>query len=204
MSSVPPPSRRGPLVPVDHPAVVPFPLPPPPPAWGLRDDRIPGTDQAVRGGRHGQKVHSGSRPPQGQGNARGSTDARSSADACLSWQKVQGREANRRRHRLTEPTPKALCQPPPPHHKRIISASGPAPAAAMRLMVYDPLAPSSPPLSPPPSVLSGGGGGSMGKSTLLVRVKDRLIGAGCSGVEADWTMDFKGFRLGEGAAGVGL
>ena len=37
-----------------------------------------------------------------------------SADACLSWQKVQGREANRRRHRLTEPTTKALCQPPPP------------------------------------------------------------------------------------------
>ena len=28
--------------------------------------------------------------------------------------KVQGREANRRRHRLTEPTTKALCQPPPP------------------------------------------------------------------------------------------
>ena len=32
----------------------------------------------------------------------------------MSWQKVQGREANRRRHRLTEPAPKALCQPPPP------------------------------------------------------------------------------------------
>ena len=32
----------------------------------------------------------------------------------LSWQKVQRREANRRRHRPTEPTPKALCQPPPP------------------------------------------------------------------------------------------
>ena len=30
------------------------PLPPPPlPAWSLRDDLIPGTDQAVRGGRHG-------------------------------------------------------------------------------------------------------------------------------------------------------
>ena len=41
-------------------------------------------------------------------------DARGSADACLSWQKVQGREANRRPHRLTEPTTKALCQPPPP------------------------------------------------------------------------------------------
>ena len=38
----------------------------------------------------------------------------SSADACLSWQKVQRREANRRRHRLTKPTTKALCQPPPP------------------------------------------------------------------------------------------
>ena len=33
------------------------------PAWGLRDDRIPGTDQAVRGGRHGQKLHSGFPPP---------------------------------------------------------------------------------------------------------------------------------------------
>ena len=41
-------------------------------------------------------------------------DARSSADACLSQQKVQRREANRRRHRLIEPTTKALCQPPPP------------------------------------------------------------------------------------------
>ena len=47
-------------------------------------------------------------PPPGQG------DARSSTDACLSWQKVQRREANRRRHRLTEPTTKALCQTPPP------------------------------------------------------------------------------------------
>ena len=38
------------------------------PAWGLCDDRIPGTDQAVRGGRHGQKLHSGSPPPpQGRG-----------------------------------------------------------------------------------------------------------------------------------------
>ena len=45
--------------------------PPPPPS-----DRIPGTDQAVRGGRHGQKWHSGF--PQGQ------VDARSSTDACLS------------------------------------------------------------------------------------------------------------------------
>ena len=43
---------------------------------GLRDDRIPRTDQAVRGGRHGQKLHSGFHPGQG--------DARSSADACLS------------------------------------------------------------------------------------------------------------------------
>ena len=41
-------------------------------------------------------------------------DARGSVDACLSWQKVQRREANRRRPRLTEPTTKALCQPPPP------------------------------------------------------------------------------------------
>ena len=32
----------------------------------------------------------------------------------LSQQKVQGREANRRRHRLTELTTKALRQPPPP------------------------------------------------------------------------------------------
>ena len=36
------------------------------PAWGLCDDRIPGTDQAVKGGRHGQKVHSGF-PPRGRG-----------------------------------------------------------------------------------------------------------------------------------------
>ena len=53
------------------------------PAWGLRDDRMPGTDQAVRGGRHGQKLHSGFPPPR-QGDARGNADARSSADACLS------------------------------------------------------------------------------------------------------------------------
>ena len=33
---------------------------------------------------------------------------------CLSWPKVQGREALRRRHRLTEPTTKALCQTSPP------------------------------------------------------------------------------------------
>ena len=76
-------------------------------AWGLRDERIPGTDQAVRGGCHGQRLHSGFPPRR--------VDARSSADACLSWQKVQGREASRRRHRLTEPTTKALCQTPPPH-----------------------------------------------------------------------------------------
>ena len=52
-------------------------------------------------------------PPPRQGDARGSADARSSVDACLSWQKVQRREASRRRHRLTEPTTKALCQTPP-------------------------------------------------------------------------------------------
>ena len=63
--------------------------PPPPihcgehlPAWGLRDDCIPGTDQAVRGERHGQKLHSGF-PPR-KVDARGSADARSSTDACLS------------------------------------------------------------------------------------------------------------------------
>ena len=55
---------------------------PPPPAWGLRDDRIPGTDQAVRGGRHGPKLHSGF-PPR-KVDARSSADARSSTDACLS------------------------------------------------------------------------------------------------------------------------
>ena len=53
------------------------PPPPPPP-----HDRIPGTDQAVRGGRHGQKLHSGF-PPR-QVDARGCADARSSTDACLS------------------------------------------------------------------------------------------------------------------------
>ena len=52
------------------------------PAWSLRGDRIPGTDQAVRGGRHGQKLHSGF-PPR-QVDARGSADARISTDACLS------------------------------------------------------------------------------------------------------------------------
>ena len=76
----------------------------------------PGTDQAVRGGCHGQKLHSGFPPPR-QGDARGSADARSSADACLSWQKVQRREANGRRHGLTEPTTKALCHPPPPQRE---------------------------------------------------------------------------------------
>ena len=81
------------------------------PALGLRDDRIPGTDQAVRGGRHGQKLHSGFPPRKG--------DARSSADARLSWQKVQRQETNRRRHRLTEPTTKALCQPPPPPQDQV-------------------------------------------------------------------------------------
>ena len=84
------------------------------PAWGLRDDRIPGTDQAIRGGRHWQKLHSGF-PPR-KVDARGSADARSSTDACLSQQKVQRREADRRRYRLTEPTTKALCQTPTPLH----------------------------------------------------------------------------------------
>ena len=48
----------------------------PPPAL------IPGTDQAVKGGRHGQKLHS-EFPPR-KVDARGSADARSSTDACLS------------------------------------------------------------------------------------------------------------------------
>ena len=52
------------------------------PAWGLRDDCIPCTDQAVKGGRHGQKLHSGF-PPR-KVDARGSAEARSSTDACLS------------------------------------------------------------------------------------------------------------------------
>ena len=39
------------------------------PAWGLCDDRILGTDQAVRGGRHGQKLHCGF-PPQAGGCLR--------------------------------------------------------------------------------------------------------------------------------------
>ena len=51
-------------------------------AWGLRDDHIPGTDQAVRGGHHGQKLHS--RFPPRKVDARGSADARSSTDAYLS------------------------------------------------------------------------------------------------------------------------
>ena len=29
------------------------------PLWGLRDDHVPRTDQAVRGGRHGQRLHTG-------------------------------------------------------------------------------------------------------------------------------------------------
>ena len=52
------------------------------PAWGLRDDRILGTDQAARGGCHGQKLHSGF-PPR-KVDARSSADARSSTDACWS------------------------------------------------------------------------------------------------------------------------
>ena len=96
------------------------PTPPPPCA----DDRIPDTDQAIRGGRHGQKLHSGFHPPPPrQGDARGS------ADSGLSWHKVQGREANRRRHGLTEPTTKALCQtprpPPPLRMAKMLRRSGP-------------------------------------------------------------------------------
>ena len=77
------------------------------PAWGLRDDHMtralirPSGEDAT-----GRSCILESQPRQG--------DVRGGADACLSWQKVQGREANRRRHRLTEPTTKALCQPPPP------------------------------------------------------------------------------------------
>ena len=52
-------------------------------------------------------------PPR-QGHARSSAHDRSSPGACLSWQKIQGREANRRCHRLTEPTTKALREPHPP------------------------------------------------------------------------------------------
>ena len=85
-----------------------------------------------RHGRHGQKLHSGFHP--------GSVDARSSADACLSQQKVQGREANRRRQRPTEPTPKALCQTPPGHwlvcgYDRIVSCH----ATSVRLVQESPL-----------------------------------------------------------------
>ena len=89
------------------------------PAWGLCDDRILGTDQAVRGGRHGQKLRSGF-PPR-RVDARGGADARSSTGACLSSQKVQGREANRRRHRQFNPISQLGLPPPsappllPPH-----------------------------------------------------------------------------------------
>ena len=111
------------------------------PAWGLCDDRIPGTDKAVRGERHGV-------PPR-RVDARGSADARSSADACLSWQKVQGREANRRRHRLTKPTTKTLCQTPPPpslsvacprnHDASIVRGRGSGQChACPRLLLMDP------------------------------------------------------------------
>ena len=63
-------------------------------------------------------------PPPRQGDARGS------AEAGLSWQKVQRREANRRCHRLTEPTPKALCLTPPPPPAHTIPASPPPPSSA--------------------------------------------------------------------------
>ena len=77
------------------------------PAWGLHDDRIPGTDQGRQGRTPWAEVAFWI-PPGWQGDARGG------AEAGLSWQKVQGREANRRRRRLTEPTTKASCHPPPP------------------------------------------------------------------------------------------
>ena len=120
------------------------PAPPPPPAG--------------RGGRHGQKLHSGIPPRQ--------VDARSSVDACLSSQKVQGREANRCRHRLTEPTTKALCQPPPPRLLKPNSAPGMpvylyACSTLIRVCFYATLAPLcacvSPPfqISPPPSWQEG-------------------------------------------------
>ena len=44
--------------------------------------RSPGADKALRGGRHGQKLHSEFPPKQVAG--RGTADACSSADACLS------------------------------------------------------------------------------------------------------------------------
>ena len=101
-SQVPPLPPRNPLMPdcgVHYlwSAFVCFSISPPPPpprdihvagcgehlpAWGLCVDRIPGTDQAVRGGPHGQKLHSGV-PPR-QRDACGSANARSSADGRLS------------------------------------------------------------------------------------------------------------------------
>ena len=71
-------------------------------------------------------------PPPRQGDARGGADARSSAEVCLSWQKVQGREANRRRHRLTEPTTKALCQTPPPPLPPVLCSGQTRPAEVRR------------------------------------------------------------------------
>ena len=59
------------------------------PAWGLRDDRIPGTDQAVRGGCHGQKLHSGF-PPRKM-DARGSADARSIVPGAVATKRQPGK-----------------------------------------------------------------------------------------------------------------
>ena len=82
------------------------------PAWGLRDDRIPGTAQAVRGGRHGQKLHSGF-PPRGRWMpAAVRMPAVVRMPACHS-RRFKGERPNRRRHRPNEPTTKALCQTPP-------------------------------------------------------------------------------------------
>ena len=87
------------------------------PAWGLRDDRMPGTDQAVRGGRHGQKLHSGCPPRK--------VDARGSADACLSWQKVQRRERPIGAATGQQSHPQGLVPtPPPPPQTSPVSPSG--------------------------------------------------------------------------------
>ena len=82
------------------------------PAWGLRGDRIPGTDQAVRGGRHGQKLHSGC-PPRGRGMpAAVRMPAVVRMPACHS-RRFKGKrppQANRANH------PRPCANPPPPPH----------------------------------------------------------------------------------------